>query len=89
MFSLLLNVFNINYSHIGERRIPAHRLILSAGSEYFAAMFTNDLREASQNEIELHNVDGDALWALMHYCYTGKIEIFEDTVETLLGLYNF
>lgn len=59
--------------------------MLSAGSEYFAAMFTNDLKEASQNEIELHDVDGDALWSLMHYCYTGKIKLLENTVETLLG----
>jgi hypothetical protein len=55
----------------GSRRIPAHRLVLSAGSEYFAAMFTSDLREATQNEVVLEGVDGDALSMLVHYCYTG------------------
>lgn len=55
----------------GNKRVPAHRLVLSAGSEYFAAMFTSSLRESAQNEIELMNVDGDALWALVLYCYTG------------------
>lgn len=45
--------------------------MLSAGSEYFAAMFTSSLRESAQNEIELMDVDGDALWALVLYCYTG------------------
>ncbi|XP_039288119.1 LOW QUALITY PROTEIN: kelch-like protein 5 [Nilaparvata lugens] len=65
--------------------IPAHRLVLSAGSEYFNAMFTNDLREASQSEVVMHEVDGDALWELVHYCYTGKIELREETVEVLLS----
>lgn len=60
----------------GSRQIPAHRLVLSAGSEYFAAMFTSDLREATQSEIVMRDVDGDALWALVRYCYTGAIGIF-------------
>ncbi|KAG7201661.1 hypothetical protein KM043_004391 [Ampulex compressa] len=69
----------------GNRRFPAHRLVLSAGSEYFAAMFTSSLREAAQNEVELMDVDADALWALVKYCYTGCIELREDSVETLLA----
>ncbi|KAK2579589.1 hypothetical protein KPH14_010884 [Odynerus spinipes] len=69
----------------GNKRIPAHRLVLSAGSEYFAAMFTGALREATQNEIELVGVDGEALWSLVRYCYTGCIELKEDSVQTLLA----
>ncbi|XP_071650413.1 kelch-like protein 5 [Temnothorax longispinosus] len=68
----------------GNKRVPAHRLVLSAGSEYFATMFTSSLRESAQNEIELMDVDGDALWALVLYCYTGCIELHEDSVESLL-----
>lgn len=67
------------------RRIPAHRLVLAAASDYFAAMFTNDLREASQEEIVMKDVDAEALWVLVNYCYTGKIELREETVETLLS----
>lgn len=63
--------FLIYVCFLGNRRVPAHRLVLSAGSEYFAAMFTSSLRESGQDEIELMNVDGDALWALVLYCYTG------------------
>ncbi|XP_077258848.1 kelch-like protein 5 [Temnothorax americanus] len=69
----------------GNKRVPAHRLVLSAGSEYFAAMFTSSLRESAQNEIELMEVDGDTLWALVLYCYTGCIELQEDSVQTLLA----
>ena len=69
----------------GQRRIPAHRLVLSANCEYFAAMFTNSLRETFQHEIELKEVDGDALWTLVQYFYTGIVDLLEDNVETLLA----
>lgn len=46
-------------------------MVLSAASDYFAAMFTNEFGESSQNEIELQAVDPDALEALVGYCYTG------------------
>lgn len=57
---------------VGDKRIPAHRIILSAASDYFAAMFTSDVREANQNEIRLKDVDPEALVALVHYMYSGK-----------------
>ena len=61
------------------------RLVLSAMSDYFAAMFTNDVREASEREIRLEGVDPEALQALVVYMYTGKIELMEETVENLLS----
>lgn len=57
---------------VGHQQIPAHRLVLSASSDYFAAMFTNDVREATQTEIRMKDVDPDALVALVKYMYTGK-----------------
>lgn len=66
-------------------RVPAHRIVLSASSAYFAAMFTGSLRESQQAEITLQDVQGDALLLLVQYCYTGTIELREDTVETLLA----
>jgi len=41
-------------------------------SDYFAAMFTNDVREAKQEEIKMEGVDPDALKALVRYAYTGS-----------------
>ena len=56
----------------GARRIPAHRIVLSAASDYFAAMFTNDVREATQEEIVMKDVEPDALYSLVQYVYTGR-----------------
>lgn len=48
-------------------------------------MFTGQLRESQQEEITLQEVSGEALQLLIQYCYTGSIELREDTVETLLA----
>ncbi|XP_054845840.1 kelch-like protein 5 isoform X3 [Eublepharis macularius] len=69
----------------GDRRIPAHRLVLSSVSDYFAAMFTNDVREARQEEIKMEGVEPNALWALVQYAYTGHLELKEDNIECLLS----
>lgn len=48
------------------------RLVLSSVSDYFAAMFTNDVREARQEEIKMEGVEPNALWSLVQYAYTGN-----------------
>lgn len=59
---------------VGSKRIPAHRLVLSAASDYFAAMFMNDVKEASMEEIRMKDVDPDAMVAIVNYAYTGQLE---------------
>lgn len=48
-------------------------------------MFTGSLRESEEEEITLGEVPGDALRSLVQYCYSGFIELREETVETLLA----
>ena len=38
---------------VGEDIFAAHRIVLAANSDYFYAMFTDGMREASQEVIEL------------------------------------
>lgn len=53
------------------KRIPAHRVILAAASDYFAAMFGNELKEASEAEVWIRDVEPDALETLVDYIYSG------------------
>ncbi|KAK2083504.1 Kelch-like protein 4 [Saguinus oedipus] len=46
------------------------QLVLSAVSDYFAAMFTNDVLEAKQEEVRMEGVDPNALNSLVQYAYT-------------------
>ncbi|KAA3680630.1 kelch-like protein 1/4/5 [Paragonimus westermani] len=65
-------------------RIPAHRVILAAASDYFAAMFGNEHKEASETEIWIHDVEPSALRTLIDYIYTGHLDLREETVEDVL-----
>ena len=48
-------------------------MILASASDYFEAMFFSPLREASQNEVELHSLDGAALRHLLDFVYSGRV----------------
>ncbi|GFV37747.1 kelch-like protein 4 [Trichonephila clavipes] len=53
-----------------EVEITAHRLVLSSASDYFFAMFTGELMEASMNRVHLEDTDPVALRALVEFCYS-------------------
>ncbi len=55
--------------------IHAHRIILSSVSDYFNAMFTNNLAETFKDKIEI-NGDGEALQLIIDFIYTGNVLIY-------------
>lgn len=57
-------------------------------SDYFAAMFTSDVREAKQDEVKMEGVDPEALWVLVQYAYTGAVIRFLFTVSEKLKELN-
>ena len=69
---------------VGSREIPAHRLVLSACSRYFRAMFTNQMLESKQLCITLSDVDEGSMEEIVDFAYTGRISIHEDNVQHVL-----
>ena len=69
---------------VGSREIHAHRLVLSACSQYFQAMFTNQMLESKQEHITLSDIDENSMEEVVSFAYTGKISIHEDNVQHLL-----
>lgn len=69
--------------------IRAHRVILSSVSDYFYAMFTNNLAESFKTDIEINDIDGDSLRVLIDYVYTGKIELNDSNIFSILSAANF
>jgi len=59
------------YILVGTQRFSAHRLVLSAMSDYFRAMFNSNVREAEAKEIAIHNVEAEIFQHLINYIYTG------------------
>ncbi|XP_066903473.1 kelch-like protein 5 isoform X2 [Halyomorpha halys] len=69
----------------GDTIINTHKLVLASVSEYFSTMFNSDLLESRAKEVELHDVNGEALNDLVTFAYTGGIELKEDSVENILA----
>lgn len=61
-----------------------HKAVLSACSSYFRVMFTLDMRERSNDLINLPGIDSDILDALITYVYTSKVIITQSNVQSLL-----
>lgn len=70
--------------NVGIRKIFAHRVILSACSPYFRAMFTGELAESRQTEVTIRDIDEQAMELLIDFCYTSYILVEETNVQTLL-----
>lgn len=60
------------------------RVILSACSPYFRAMFTGELAESRQTEVTIRDIDEQAMELLIDFCYTSYILVEETNVQTLL-----
>lgn len=65
---------------------PAHRCVLSAGSPYFRALFTSELkaRESENNRIQLTEVTCDAFSEVLQFIYTGKATINSSNAQDVV-----
>lgn len=57
------------------------RVILSACSPYFRAMFTGELAESRATEVTIRDVDEQAMEQLVDFCYTAHIVVEESNVQ--------
>ncbi|XP_055383119.1 BTB/POZ domain-containing protein 9 [Condylostylus longicornis] len=72
------------------QKLPAHRVILAARSEYFRALLYGGLSESNQAEIAL-KIPLEAFKVLLQYIYSGRMSLTkmkEETVLDTLGLAN-
>ncbi|KAF8771301.1 TD and POZ domain-containing protein 5 [Argiope bruennichi] len=53
---------------------PAHKIILSARSPVFKAMFTNNMKEKSSKIVDIKDLDDDTVHRMLLYIYTAKVE---------------
>ena len=68
--------------------VAAHRLVLSAVSPYFHVMFTCNLCESRQKVVEMKNISGIILSAIIKFAYSSKLEVNSENVEGLLAASN-
>ncbi|XP_077975302.1 kelch-like protein 3 [Styela clava] len=57
---------------VGEEKIPAHRNVLSAGSDYFRAMLSHENVESSTGIVTMKQVQYSSVKTCINYIYTGN-----------------
>ncbi|XP_078582552.1 kelch-like protein 24 [Branchiostoma floridae x Branchiostoma japonicum] len=62
------------------KEIPCHRLVLSASSDYFHAMFGGAHTESKKEKIEIGGVTAEALQLLVDFAYTPNFNVTIDNV---------
>ncbi|XP_054161995.1 actin-binding protein IPP-like [Oppia nitens] len=65
-----------------------HRVVLSASSLYFEALFSNDLIEKELNFVEIKDISSKIFESLLDYIYSGEVVITGDNVQELLSAAN-
>ena len=71
--------------HVGDFVFYAHKVVLSACSKYFKAMFTCKMEESSSYRVDLHQVSPTALNDIVDFAYTGNVSINQINVQDLLA----
>ncbi|KAJ8389552.1 hypothetical protein AAFF_G00117890 [Aldrovandia affinis] len=70
--------------HVQGVDFPCHRVVLAAATNYFRAMFCNDLKEKHEDRILIHGVDAETMRILLDYTYTSKVLITKHNVQKTL-----
>ncbi|RLN79764.1 hypothetical protein BBJ28_00010715 [Nothophytophthora sp. Chile5] len=65
------------------RRFHAHRFMLAASSAPFRAMLTGPMRESSQREVKIHEIEAGIVEKMLLFMYTGEVVL---NLENVLGL---
>ncbi|KAL7743107.1 hypothetical protein ACLKA6_015029 [Drosophila palustris] len=66
-------------------KIPVHKIILSARSKVFAAMFRHPMKEITENCIVLDDFNSNVVAELIRFIYTGEAPNLQEMTADLLA----
>lgn len=69
---------------VGDSTFPVHRAVLAAGSDYFKAMFSYDMKENQQGFVEMKDLESGAIKQCIEFMYTGKALINNGNIQCVL-----
>ena len=67
-----------------HKQVSAHKLVLSACSEYFKDIFKLNIRPNSHPLVCLDGIKSDDLKNIMDYIYNGEVQIFQENLDRFL-----
>ena len=68
---------------ISGQRVPAHKAVLAAQSQYFECMLYGNMKEASMSEITLQDVPVIAFRRVLQYAYTATLNMDNVALQVL------
>jgi len=69
---------------VQDKKIPAHKDVLSARSSFFSNMFSSGMKESCQKEIIIPDISSEAFEVLLEYFYQGTLPSDEGIVKELI-----
>jgi len=69
---------------VQDKKIPAHKDVLSARSSFFSNMFSSGMIESCQKEIAISDISSEAFEVLLEYFYKGTLPSDEGIVKELI-----
>ena len=69
---------------VDDTEFPAHRLVLSASSDYFFKMFTIDMQEKHNKKVVIKSVTSNAMSEILNSIYTNKISFSKQNISDIL-----
>ena len=70
---------------VGHREFLAHRVVLSAHSRFFEALFDGGFKEQNAPVVDVKNLEPDIFERVIQYIYEGKCTMNTDMVEPVLA----
>ncbi len=82
---------------VGKRRFSCHRIVLSAASPVFDAMFSGGMKESAEETAQVKNIEGvapeqqaDTFQLILHFVYNSdQFQITADSCANLMFAANF
>ena len=71
--------------NIEDKQFPAHKVVLSAASDYFMAMFTSGFQESTSSEVRIDEGESESFEQLLNFAYTGSLNL---STETIRGVFQ-
>jgi hypothetical protein len=64
--------------------LPVHKIVLSAASNFFRALFTTGLGNSNERLMEIKDIDSSTMNLIIEWAYTRNVCITSENVESLL-----
>ena len=78
------NLFDVTLVSNDHKQIQAHKLVLSACSDFFSQIFDNNSHPNPM--LYFDNIDGKEMNQVLDYIYNGEVQIFQENLDKFLNV---